>query len=330
MKQTPHVERWRAGADAPGAGTCALTVDVEEWYHNCLVPSYVRPSLRPPGLATELDWLLPRLLALLDEAGCRATFFVLGEVAERLPWRVREIARAGHEVASHGYHHLRACERPAAEFAADIARSKALLEDLLGERVLGFRAPEWSLRSLASPLLPLVEEAGFAYDSSLVPYSISGRRANPRFASHLTFPPAPGGPRRAPTHSPRSLLELPPLTFGGVLRVPAGSWTGRIVHPERLVAAARRHLLQGGLPVAVVHPWELSGRPTPGALRGAARFIHETGRAGYLAKFHHLLGGMAWRSLAEAADLGRSEFTAVAGGSPPEAASCKLSAVSWG
>jgi polysaccharide deacetylase family protein (PEP-CTERM system associated) len=294
---------------------CALTVDVEEWYHNCLVPSYVQPHLRPE-LPVELDRLLPELLELLAEAGCRATFFVLGEVAERLPRRVREIARAGHEVASHGFHHLRACERPAAEFERDIRRSKALLEDLVGMPVRGFRAPEWSLRTLASPLLPLVAAAGFEYDSSLVPYSFSGRRSNPVFASRLRW----GGTGAATASASRTqavpaaagdlpggaafeLLELPVFTFGGALRVPAGSWTGRLFEPARLVAAAERHRRRGGLPVAVSHPWEISGRPTPGPLSGLARFIHETGRAGYLPKFRHLLAALPWRTVTEAAGL---------------------------
>jgi len=290
-----------------GAFGCALTVDVEEWYHNCLVPSYVQPRLRPE-LPVELDRLLPELLGLLAEAGCRATFFVLGEVAERLPRRVRELAGEGHEVASHGFHRLRACERPAAEFARDIRRSKALLEDLLGEPVRGFRAPEWSLRTLRSPLLPLVAAAGFDYDSSLVPYSFSGRRANPVFASRLRWerPEAAaamaGDPARPATAS-LELLELPVFTFGGVARIPAGSWTGRLVDPARLVAAAERHLRRGGLPVAVAHPWEISDRPTPGPLSGLARFVHETGRPGYLPKFRHILAGLRWRTLAEAAGL---------------------------
>src|ERR1700687_324821 len=82
----------------------ALTVDVEEWYHNCLVPSYVQPRLRPE-LPVELDRLLPELLGLLAEAGCRATFFVLGEVAERPPGGVRELGPGGPGVARHRLHH---------------------------------------------------------------------------------------------------------------------------------------------------------------------------------------------------------------------------------
>jgi polysaccharide deacetylase family protein (PEP-CTERM system associated) len=269
---------------------CALTVDVEEWYHTCLVPGYIDPAGRPP-LPDELDWLLPELLEMLGEAGCTATFFVLGEVAERLPRLVREIAAAGHEVGSHGYLHFRAFERTPEAFRRDLARSKSLLEDLLGEPVLGFRAPEWSLRSLASTRLPLVEEAGFLYDSSLTPCPIAGRPTNPRFASRLRW------------SGPREILEFPPLTFGGPLLLPAGSWTGRLVSPWRVARAALDHLEDGGLPVAVVHPWEISGRPTPGRLSGLARFVHETGRPGFQGRFRDLLRSLPWKSLRGAAGL---------------------------
>lgn len=280
----------------PGPFGYALTVDVEEWYHTCLVPEYVHPEGRPI-LPHELDWLLPELLKTLHEARCTATFFVLGEVAERLPRRIRQIAEAGHEVASHGYLHLRACERSPEAFLGDLCRSKAVLEDLVGLPVLGFRAPEWSLRSLDSSWLPKVAEAGFLYDSSLNRCAFSGRPANPRFACRLLLNDLnDAGPRR-------ELLELPPFTFGGPLRLPAGSWPGRLANPAWLRRAAHNHRAQGGLPLAVVHPWEISGRPTPGPLRGLARFVHETGRRGFERRFGGLLGAFPWTSIREAAGL---------------------------
>jgi polysaccharide deacetylase family protein (PEP-CTERM system associated) len=271
----------------------ALTVDIEEWYHTCLVPHYVRPEDRPL-LPEELDWLLPEMLERLAEAQCTATFFVLGEVAERLPGRIREIAVAGHEVASHGYLHLRACERALAAFRSDVERSKDLLEDLIGEPVLGFRAPEWSLRSLGSARLPLVAEMGFLYDSSLTPCPLAGRPGNPRFASRLCWP----GSRPE-----LEVLEFPPLTFGGPLRLPAGSWTGRLVDPDRLIRAAIEHADDGGMALTVVHPWEISGQPTPGRLRGLAKFIHETGRLGFAPRFRELLRAFPWTSVRAAAGL---------------------------
>ncbi|HSF43075.1 MAG TPA: polysaccharide deacetylase family protein [Thermoanaerobaculia bacterium] len=268
----------------------ALTVDVEEWYHTCLVPGYVRPEGRPE-LQHELDWLLPEILEMFAEAGCRGTFFVLGEVAKRLPRRIREIADAGHEVGSHGYLHLRAFDQSPEAFVRDLRRSRAVLEDVVGRPVLGFRAPEWSLRGLSSSRLPLVAEAGFLYDSSLTPCPIAGRPTNPRFASRLTW------------STGEELLEFPPLTLGGPLRIPAGSWTGRLVSPWRIARAAIDHMGSGGLPVAVVHPWEVSGRPTPGPLSGLARFVHETGRPGFDIRFRDLLRAVPWRPLRAAAGL---------------------------
>jgi len=267
----------------------ALTVDVEEWYHTCLVPSYVRPASRP-ALANELDRLLPELLDMLARSGRSATFFVLGEVAERLPRRVREIAAAGHEVASHDHYHLRASDRSPEEFARDVARAKALLEDLTGVAVDGYRAPEWSLRALGNCRLPMLAAAGYRYDSSLATYPFAGHKRNPRAASRLSWP---GG----------SLLEFPPLSFGGRLRLPAGSWTGRLVSPRWLANAAMAHRARGGLPVFVVHPWELSAAPTPGPLRGLARFIHETGRRGFRPRFADLLARVPWTSIRRAAGL---------------------------
>jgi peptidoglycan/xylan/chitin deacetylase (PgdA/CDA1 family) len=293
---------WQAGEQnvdrpqvVPVAGRFgyALTVDVEEWYHTCQVPGYVHPERRPV-LRNELDRLLPELLERLARTGRLATFFILGEVAERLPRRVREIAAAGHEVASHGHLHLRAGERSPAEFARDVRRAKALLEDLVGLPVAGYRAPEWSLRNLGNSRLPLVQEAGYRYDSSLAPYPLAGRPDNPRTAARLTWPGPGGG---------RELLEFPPLSFGGPLRLPAGSWTGRLVRPQWIARAAAAHHAKGGLPVLVVHPWELTGCVTPGRLTGLARFVHETGRMGYVPRFETLLAALPWSSLQTAAGL---------------------------
>jgi polysaccharide deacetylase family protein (PEP-CTERM system associated) len=264
-----------------------LTVDVEEWYHTCMVPDYVEPGRRPAGLARQLDHLLPELLELFAELGCRATFFTLGEVAQDIPGRVREIAAAGHEVASHGFHHLRVGGLSRRRFRADVERSRRLLEDLVGAPVRGYRAPEWSLREVANPRLAVLAELGFRYDSSLAPTIGAGRRDNPLFASRLAWA---GG---------AELIELPPLTFAGRLQLPAGGWPGRLVGPAVVAAAAARHLREGGLPVLVVHPWELAAGDTPGELTGLARWVHELGRAGYREQLPTLLAGMTWRPLGE-------------------------------
>jgi peptidoglycan/xylan/chitin deacetylase (PgdA/CDA1 family) len=278
----------------------ALSVDVEEWYHNCWVPEYVDPVRRGP-LVEELDRLLPATLDRFARLGLRATFFVLGEVARRLPRAIREVARAGHEVACHGDLHLRANDRSPAEFRRDIERAKLVLEDLLGEAVVGFRAPEWSLRRADNPRLRLVAETGFRYDSSLIPAAGAGGRGNPTRPVRLVWPDGV------------DLLEIPPLVWGGPLRLPAGGWCGRVASPGWIAAAAARAAAREELPLLVVHPWELVDRPCPGLLTGFARFFHEAGREGFAARFDRQAAGLelsatlAGRCAARAAGARRRE-----------------------
>jgi hypothetical protein len=259
-------------------------VDVEEWYHSCWVPEYVHPDRRPP-LAEELDELLPELLERFDHIGLRATFFVLGEVAERLPQRIREVLAAGHEVACHGQVHLRADDRPPERFRADIVQARDRLEQVTGVRVLGFRSPEWSLRSPANPRFRVVAEEGFAYDSSLMPAPGAGRSANPRLPVFATWPDG------------AALLELPPLVWGGPLGLPAGGWCGRCAP----VSWVRHAVDRSPFALLVVHPWELVDRAVPGFYAGFARFFHEAGRRGYGERFERLVDGLKLRTLREIA-----------------------------
>lgn len=261
-------------------------MDVEEWYHTCHVPEYVDPARRPQ-LPEELDRRLPELLARLAAAAVRATFFVLGEVAARLPSRVREVHAAGHEIACHGELHLRAGERSPAAYRRDLETARRRLEDLVGEAVLGHRAPEWSLRHPDHPHLRRVAEAGFAYDSSLAPCLGSGRLSNPRRPYRLRWPTC-------------ALVEVPPLTFAGRLQLPACGWTGRLAGADVVLRAAAVAAGGGGLPVFTLHPWEATGDATPGELTGVARFLHDTGRGAFAASLPRLLSGAPWTTVREA------------------------------
>ncbi len=274
----------------------ALSVDVEEWYHNCWVPEYIDPELRP-RLPEELDRLLPQLAEELGRTGAKATFFVLGEVANRTAPRLRELAAAGHEIACHSFHHRRANSLGVASFRSELLRAKALLEQCIGAEVRGFRAPEWSLRDVANPRLRVVAEAGFTYDSSLVPSAGAGSSSNPRRPVRLTWS---GG---------LSIVEIPPLTWGGALRLPAGGWCGRAAAPRWILGAARSDLRSGGLPLLVVHPWELARRAVPGHLSGFARFFHEAAREEFPDRFRTTLAGLPWRTVAAAGWDGSSERT---------------------
>jgi peptidoglycan/xylan/chitin deacetylase (PgdA/CDA1 family) len=246
------------------------------------VPEYVDPRRRPP-LVEELDRLLPETLDLFESLELRATFFVLGEVAERLPARVRALAERGHEVACHGHLHLRSDDRSPAGFRADLVRARDRLEQTVGRPVVGYRAPEWSLRTPANPRLRGVAELGFRYDSSLMAAAGAGRAGNPRHPAFVRWPDGV------------SILELPPLVLDGPVSLPASGWCGRCASPRRL----RRAVERSAFALLVVHPWELVERPVPGLYTGLARFLHDAGRSGYRERFVDLVRGLRPRPLAE-------------------------------
>ncbi|MEM6456083.1 MAG: polysaccharide deacetylase family protein [Acidobacteriota bacterium] len=276
----------------PGPFGAAMAVDVEEWYHTCWVADYVDPRRRPP-LTEELDVLLPALLDRFAAAERRATFFVLGEVARARPALVRRIADAGHEIACHGHWHLRVDARTDDDFRRDLEDARRALEDAWGGPVVGYRAPEWSLRRWTHPHLRRLPELGFAYDSSLMPAPFVGTRRNPQRPTRLAWPDA-------------QLIEVPPLTWAGPLRLPAGGWTGRLMPWRWIAGAARRALTRGDrLPLYTIHPWELVDRPIPGPLRGVGRWMHDLGRRGHHRAFDALLRALPWTSIRDALDPAR-------------------------
>src|SRR3954447_25268637 len=145
--------------------SAAMSIDVEDWFQvENLKPVVPRASW--DGQESRVVRNTNRILELLEERGARATFFVLGWVAERHPELIRRIAAAGHEIASHGYGHDLLYTLTPAEFRADVDRGKKLLEDLTGQRVTGYRAPSFSITDWAATIL---QELGFEYDSSVFP-----------------------------------------------------------------------------------------------------------------------------------------------------------------
>src|SRR5882724_8275154 len=167
----------------------ALTIDVEEYFHAHAYERVIGAAAwdRLPGRVVENT---RRILALLERHRARATFFVLGWVADRHPELVREIAAAGHEVGSHGYAHQLLDRQGPEEFADDLARSLAAIGRALGRpgALLGYRAPGFSLTSRTLWALDILRAHGIRYDSSLQP--VLTRRGNgaygaSRFATRL-------------------------------------------------------------------------------------------------------------------------------------------------
>ena len=227
----------------------ALTFDVEEYFHAEAFRQVVRPEAWPT-LESRVAASTGRLLDLLGEAGVRATFFVLGWVAERQPALVRRIQAGGHELACHGYGHEMITRLEREEFERDVRRGKAIIEDITGAAVIGYRAPTFSVVRSTLWSLDVLAEAGFRYDSSVFPivHDRYGIRDAPRF------------PHRRRVGTGAGIDEFPLSTVErGRWRLPvAGGGYFRLL-PYAMTRWAIRHLNQvEGQPAMVyLHPWEI-------------------------------------------------------------------------
>jgi len=145
-----------------------FTIDVEDWFQVENYASVIERD-RWPELELRVEANVDRLLALLAAKDVRATFFILGWVAERVPELVRRVARAGHEVASHGWSHRPIWNLTREQFAQEVRRSRELLCKLSGQDVTGYRAPTFSITRETLWALESLAAAGYRYDSSIFP-----------------------------------------------------------------------------------------------------------------------------------------------------------------
>lgn len=245
------------GAEPPAA----LSVDVEDYFQVQAFARYV-PRDAWEGYPSRVGNNTRRLLDLFDEAGAKGTFFTLGWVARRHPDLVREIARRGHEVASHGMDHRMLGELTPDAFRADARESRALLEDLAQAPVLGYRAPSYSVRAETLWAIDVLAEVGYAYDSSV--YPIRRRRYG--------YPEGPVAPARIAGRTGATVVEFPLPTLSlGVARIPvlAGAYL-RLLPAWLSRLALDRHAARGAPFILNVHPWEIDpDQPTVGPSRRA-------------------------------------------------------------
>jgi polysaccharide deacetylase family protein (PEP-CTERM system associated) len=268
-----------------------LTVDVEEWFHVCGAGGPLAPE-RWPSLPSRVERTTRDLLDLFDGCGVRATFFVVGWVAERHPHVVAAIRDAGHEIGSHSHLHRRVYELTPDEFADDLDRSVRALQAAGAGPIAGFRAPEWSINDRSLWALDVLAARGFRYDSSMAPLKIIG---NP------SYPQTP----HARYTSSGALMEFPPLVDRWLgQQVPlGGSWGLRMSDPDRVLRVIGRWN-RAGTPVTLfVHPWEIDDDPPRAALPWGQRFAHYFRLAGFRDRLARVLCGASFGPTAEA--LGR-------------------------
>jgi len=241
----------------------ALTVDVEDYFQVWALSPHIDRNdwdRMPCRIERNVD----QILRLLSESNGKATFFTLGWIADRYPRLVRDIVSNGHELASHGYAHLRASEQTEEAFAADIRRAKGVLEDASGMAVHGYRAPSFSIGRTNLWAFDSLVEAGYRYSSSVYPVQ----------SDHYGMPEAPRFPFRVRDR----LLEIPvtttrllgrnfPAGGGGYFRLAPYSVSRWAI--ERVNRVDRRPA------IFYMHPWEIDpGQPRIDGVSLKTRFRH--------------------------------------------------------
>lgn len=244
-----------------------LSIDVEDYFHVSAFEG-VSPPTAWDGREMRVEENTDKILSLLDVHSVKATFFVLGWVAERCPGLIDRIVAEGHELASHGYGHQRLCNQSRQDFKTDVRRSKQLLEDISGHQVIGYRAPSYSLSRDTFWAFDELCDAGYRYDSSIFPvrHDFYGVCDWPRFSMIATKDSA--GQWQAgdglQKDSP-AILEVPVSTFRLAKRnVPIAGGGYFRLYPYALTRWALQRINQAEQQpfVFYLHPWEIDpGQP---------------------------------------------------------------------
>jgi len=266
-----------------------MTVDVEDWFQVSVFEGHISRD-DWDTLESRVQLNTDRLLALFAERGVKATFFVLGWVAERYPALLRRIVDAGHEVGSHGFSHVRATQQTPAAFLEDVTRTKALLEDTCATPVRGYRAASFSIGRDNLWALDTIREAGYLYSSSIYPvrHDLYGMPEAPRFAFRC--------PRTGLLEVPISTLPI----LGRNLPCGGGGYFRLLPYAYFRWALARVNQREGRSAVFYTHPWEIDpGQPRQSGLALKSRFRHYTNLGRTEARLARLLGDFSWGRMDE-------------------------------
>lgn len=260
-----------------------MTIDVEDYFQVGAFADRI-PRDAWDTYPCRVERNIDVILGLLDTAQAKATFFTLGWIAERYPQMVRRIGDAGHEVASHGFGHERATAQERAAFLADIRLAKAVLEDIGGRAVTGYRAPNFSVGDENPWAFDCMVEAGYRYSSSLYPirHDHYGVPNAPRFAHQVR----PG------------LLEVPVATvrmFGNNLPAGGGGYFRLLPYALSRWSIRRINGVDRMPAMFYFHPWEVDpGQPRVDDVGAKARFRHYVNLGRMEARLAALLADFRW------------------------------------
>ncbi|WP_316841968.1 XrtA system polysaccharide deacetylase [Pedobacter gandavensis] len=262
-----------------------FTIDLEDWFcsHNLLGAIRYEDWDKLPGRVVEPTM---RILELLSKAQCKATFFVLGWIADRYPELIKMIAAEGHEIASHGYSHRLVTNMNSASFKADLQKSVAAIHHACGIQPKGFRAPAFTVVKSTLWALDELVEQGFLYDSSIYPtgvhpdYGIGDAPLN-------IFNPL------------KELIEIPlscASVFGRNIPCSGGAYLRFLPYPvykklvDKVISSGRSYIFY-------IHPWEIDAEMPRVKLSGLKHIRHYTNLSSTFSKMERLLRDFEFTSL---------------------------------
>jgi polysaccharide deacetylase family protein (PEP-CTERM system associated) len=266
----------------------ALTIDVEDYFQvSAFAPHVARTEWNTRECRVERN--VERILELLDRHSTKATFFTLGWVAERYPHLIRQIAENGHEVASHGYGHERASDLTEKAFFTDVDLAKAILEDLCGVEVKGYRAPSFSIGARNLWAFDCLAKAGYRYSSSVYPiqHDHYGMPDSPRFAYQV---------RPGLTEIPVTTLRL----FGRNLPSSGGGYFRLMPYALSRWMLNRVNSTDNQSGVFYFHPWEIDvEQPRIEGISSKTRFRHYVNISRMEGRLNQLLRDFNWGRMDE-------------------------------
>jgi polysaccharide deacetylase family protein (PEP-CTERM system associated) len=242
-----------------------LTVDVEDWFHICGVEDLIS-QIDFSRLESRVTYNTIKILDLLNRKRVKATFFILGCVAEKHPDLIKQIQNADHEIATHGYSHRRVYTMTPGTFRKDLKKSVDIISHITGVAVKGFRAPEWSIRDDSLWAFDVLQQEGFVYDSSMTPLPIIG---NPKYRTTPYVIKLDQG----------QLWEVPPLVgTTPLVNLPLGGGWGLRTFPYSLIQTAIRKLNNQDEPALIfLHPREFDYNNPRLRLPLVKRFVLDVG-----------------------------------------------------
>jgi polysaccharide deacetylase family protein (PEP-CTERM system associated) len=268
----------------------ALSVDVEDWFQ---VTNFERVIDREKWDLCE-SRVVPnvhRILDILSARDVKATFFILGWIAERQPQLVRSIHERGHEISTHGYSHIQIQQQSPQEFHEDVSKAIHILQDILGEKIIGYRAPSYSIVPTTMWAWELLADLGIRYDSSVFPikHDRYGAAGLPRFPFTIELK---DGKELVefPLSSVRILGKNIPIAGGGYLRL----------YPYWFVRWAVRRINRQGYPVIFyLHPWEIDPHQPKQKVTFLKRLRHYTNIAATESKIQALIRDFQFSTVRE-------------------------------